>query len=40
VGLGVDLENPTEAARLYHSVGMKPEYEADVFERPVPAGET
>jgi mycothiol synthase len=37
VGLGVDLENPTEAARLYHSVGMQAEYEADIFERPVPA---
>jgi ribosomal protein S18 acetylase RimI-like enzyme len=37
VGLGVDLENPTEAARLYHAVGMKPEYEADMFECHIPA---
>lgn len=37
VGLGVDLANPTEAARLYRSVGMTPFYEADIFERPVPA---
>jgi mycothiol synthase len=34
-GLGVDLENPTEAARLYHSVGMTAVYEADMFERTV-----
>lgn len=37
VGLGVDLANPTEAARLYRSVGMTPFYEADIFERDVPA---
>lgn len=37
VGLGVDLENPTEAARLYHAVGMTPVYEADLFERTVTA---
>lgn len=36
-GLGVDLENPTEAERLYRSVGMTPVYEADVFERVVTA---
>lgn len=36
-GLGVDLENPTEAARLYRSVGMTPAYEADIFERVVVA---
>ncbi|GAA4166941.1 hypothetical protein GCM10022251_55290 [Phytohabitans flavus] len=35
VGLGVDLENPTEAARLYRAVGMTPAYEADIFERTV-----
>lgn len=35
VGLGVDLANPTEAARLYRSVGMTPFYEADIFEREV-----
>jgi ribosomal protein S18 acetylase RimI-like enzyme len=37
VGLGVDLANPTEAARLYYSVGMTPAYEADMFERSVAA---
>ncbi|GAB2926405.1 hypothetical protein GCM10027280_12150 [Micromonospora polyrhachis] len=36
-GLGVDLSNPTEAARLYRSVGMAPTYEADMFERTVVA---
>lgn len=36
-GLGVDLANPTEAARLYRAVGMTPVYEADIFERIVPA---
>ncbi|HEY0700160.1 MAG TPA: GNAT family N-acetyltransferase [Micromonospora sp.] len=36
-GLGVDLSNPTEAARLYRSMGMAPEYEADMFERTVAA---
>jgi len=34
-GLGVDLSNPTEAARLYTSVGMAAEYEADMYERDV-----
>ncbi|MGN9911247.1 GNAT family N-acetyltransferase [Phytohabitans sp. LJ34] len=37
VGLGVDLENPTEAARLYHAVGLTAVYEADMFERTVTA---
>ncbi|WP_435831096.1 GNAT family N-acetyltransferase [Polymorphospora rubra] len=36
-GLGVDLSNPTEAARLYLSVGMTASYEADIFERTVEA---
>ncbi|HEX5595283.1 MAG TPA: GNAT family N-acetyltransferase [Micromonosporaceae bacterium] len=36
-GLGVDLTNPTEAARLYRSVGMTPMYESDNFERAVTA---
>jgi ribosomal protein S18 acetylase RimI-like enzyme len=36
-GLGVDLSNPTEAARLYRSVGMSPSYEADLYERPIAA---
>jgi ribosomal protein S18 acetylase RimI-like enzyme len=36
-GLGVDLENPTEAARLYRSVGMTPAYEANIYQRTVSA---
>lgn len=36
-GLGVDLSNPVEPVRLYRSVGMTPRYEADVFERTIPA---
>lgn len=38
-GLGVDLTNPTGAYRLYESVGMRPVYEADVYERTVAAVE-
>jgi ribosomal protein S18 acetylase RimI-like enzyme len=34
-GLGVDLQNPTRAARLYRSVGMHPLYEANVYQRTV-----
>ena len=34
-GLGVDLANPTEAARLYRAVGMRPLYEANIYERKV-----
>ncbi len=34
-GLGVDLENPTAAARLYRSVGMHPLYEANIYQRTV-----
>ncbi|WP_232533851.1 GNAT family N-acetyltransferase [Plantactinospora sp. KBS50] len=34
-GLGVDLSNPTEAARLYRSVGMTAEMEADIYARTV-----
>jgi mycothiol synthase len=34
-GLGVDLSNPTGAYRLYTSIGMRPVYEADVYERVV-----
>jgi ribosomal protein S18 acetylase RimI-like enzyme len=37
VGLGVDLENPTEAARLYRAVGMTPMYEANIYQRTVAA---
>lgn len=36
-GLGVDLANPTEAARLYRAVGMTPVYEADIYERAITA---
>lgn len=36
-GLGVDLANPTEAARLYRSVGMHPLYEANIYQRTVAA---
>ncbi|MEV4636236.1 GNAT family N-acetyltransferase [Actinoplanes sp. NPDC049548] len=32
-GLGVDLANPTQAARLYRAVGMHPLYEANIYER-------
>ncbi|BCJ54020.1 hypothetical protein Asp14428_54950 [Actinoplanes sp. NBRC 14428] len=34
-GLGVDLANPTRAARLYRAVGMHPMYEANIYERTV-----
>jgi ribosomal protein S18 acetylase RimI-like enzyme len=34
-GLGVDLANPTRAARLYRAVGMHPLYEADIYQRTV-----
>jgi mycothiol synthase len=34
-GLGVDLANPTRAARLYRAVGMQPLYEANVYQRKV-----
>jgi mycothiol synthase len=36
-GLGVDLANPTEAARLYRAVGMRPMYEANIYQRTVAA---
>lgn len=36
-GLGVDLSNPTEAARLYRAVGMSAAYESDIFERTLKA---
>ncbi|MFI7597148.1 GNAT family N-acetyltransferase [Actinoplanes sp. NPDC049681] len=32
-GLGVDLANPTRAARLYRAVGMHPLYEANIYQR-------
>ncbi|WP_305785043.1 GNAT family N-acetyltransferase [Symbioplanes lichenis] len=34
-GLGVDMANPTRAARLYHRVGMTPLYRADIYQRTV-----
>jgi mycothiol synthase len=37
VGLGVDMANPTAAARLYRAVGMSPMYEANIYERTVAA---
>jgi mycothiol synthase len=36
-GLGVDLANPTRAARLYHAVGMRPQYQANIYQRTVRA---
>jgi mycothiol synthase len=30
-GLGVDLENPTQAARLYYAVGMTAQYRANIY---------
>jgi mycothiol synthase len=36
-GLGVDLENPTQAASLYFAVGMTPLYRADVYQTSVTA---
>ena len=38
-GLGVDMANPTEAIRLYRSVGMRPLYEADIYQREVRGSE-
>jgi mycothiol synthase len=35
VGLGVDMANPTRAARLYFAVGMTPLYRADIFQTEV-----
>ncbi|GIF06405.1 hypothetical protein [Actinoplanes siamensis] len=36
-GLGVDMANPTEAARLYRKVGMTPLYRANVYQTTVAA---
>jgi ribosomal protein S18 acetylase RimI-like enzyme len=36
-GLGVDLDNPTQAARLYRAVGMTPQYEANIYQRTLAA---
>ena len=38
-GLGVDLDNPTEAARLYRAVGMHPLYAANIYQRTVRAAD-
>ncbi|MGX6602466.1 GNAT family N-acetyltransferase [Micromonosporaceae bacterium Da 78-11] len=37
VGLGVDMANPTRAARLYLAAGMTPRYQADIFQTEVRA---
>jgi len=37
-GLGVDMANPTRAARLYRAVGMTPLYQADIFEIKITTG--
>jgi mycothiol synthase len=37
-GLGVDLANPTQAARLYRAVGMTPQYEANIYQMELNAG--
>ncbi|HEU4349535.1 MAG TPA: GNAT family N-acetyltransferase [Actinoplanes sp.] len=34
-GLGVDMANPTSAIRLYRAVGMRPLYQAAVYQRSV-----
>ena len=36
-GLGVDMANPTEAARLYQAAGMHAHYTANIYQRTVPA---
>jgi mycothiol synthase len=36
-GLGVDMDNPTRAARLYRAVGMTPQYEANIYQRTLAA---
>jgi mycothiol synthase len=33
VGLGVDTENPTDAVRLYERAGMRPVWQADVYQK-------
>jgi len=35
VGLGVDLANPTKAAQLYYAVGLKPLYQANIYQSSV-----
>jgi mycothiol synthase len=36
-GLGVDMDNPTRAARLYLAVGMRPLYQANIYQRTIRA---
>ncbi len=36
-GLGVDLANPTKAAQLYYAVGMKPLYQANIYQTTIAA---
>jgi mycothiol synthase len=36
-GLGVDLDNPTQAVRLYRAVGMTPQYAANIYQRTLAA---
>jgi mycothiol synthase len=36
-GLGVDMQNPTQAIRLYEAVGMTPMYQANIYRMYVPA---
>ncbi|HET7172066.1 MAG TPA: GNAT family N-acetyltransferase [Gaiellales bacterium] len=38
VGLGVDAENPTDAVRLYERAGMRPVWQADVYEKVLRGG--
>ncbi len=38
LGLGVDSESPTGAADLYRRIGMRPQHEIDVYERPLAGG--
>jgi mycothiol synthase len=36
-GLGVDTQNETGALRLYESVGLQPAFQADAYQRTIPA---
>jgi mycothiol synthase len=36
-GLGVDPDDSTRAARLYRTVGMTPQYEANIYQRTLAA---
>ncbi len=39
-GLGVDTQNETGALRLYESVGLHPAFQADAYQRTIPAAGT